>query len=118
MTGTEPVKLTLAGQEYSLRFTLPRLREMNSRTGKGTSQLLSEAIGLNFDALLWLLWAAIAHPENPTLKSKSPEQIMVMLDLKDTGNYLDVLSQVLDGSFEKRAEPGEPEDPQSPAPIQ
>lgn len=110
MNPTEGWKLTLKGQEYVLRLTVPRLREMNSRTGKGTRQLWLEASGLNFDSLTWLLWAAIAHPANKAVKDITVDKVMDLYDLIETGSICGVMADVITGSFKK----GDPADPQQP----
>lgn len=109
MNPSEGVKLTLKGQEYILRLTIPRLREMSSRTGKGTRQILLEAIGLNFDSIVWLLWACIAQPENPKQKDLSFDQAMALFDPQETGAVVDGLSRVVEASFMKPRETSDPQ---------
>lgn len=74
---------------------------MNSRTGKGTRQILLEALGLNFDAIVWLLWASIAHPENAAVKDASPDKVALLFDPQETGAIVDVLGDVVNSSFMK-----------------
>lgn len=99
MMPTDPVSVSLSGTDYILRFTLPRLREMNVRTGKGTAVLLAELTQLNFDALAWLLWAAVTHPGNPTLKSATPEQVLELVDAEHLRDVIQALAAAAEKSF-------------------
>lgn len=95
MTPTEGQKLTLRGKEYTLRFTLPRLRELCQRSGGGLYNLRLQATTLNVDSLLLLLWGAIAHPGNDMAKA-TIDEVAALIDMNELRPTAVILSDLLE----------------------
>lgn len=94
MTPTEGKTITLKGKTYTLRFTLPRLRELSQRSGKGLYNLNLESLTLNTETLILLLWAAIAHPANDMQKA-TVDQVADLLDVQDLRPASQAINEVL-----------------------
>lgn len=99
MDGTDSIKLTLAGQVYNFRFTLPRLKDINNLTGKGTTQLMLEASQLHYGAIEMLLWAGLAHPGNPRLKDATSADTAALFNLKDSRAITAAFLAAFEASF-------------------
>lgn len=101
MTGQDTVTLKLGEVEYVFRFTLPRLRELTEKTGKGVRELMFQATTFNFIALDWLLWAGLANPENPELKAMKPEKVLTLYQLDDAQNIIKAIDAAYTVQFAK-----------------
>lgn len=115
MDGSDSVKLTLAGQEYKFRFTMPRLKEINNLTGKGTTQLMLEASQLHYGALELLLWAGLAHPGNPKLRDATVAETAKLFNLKDSRAITSAFLTAFEASFGPAEDGTETENPRKPA---
>lgn len=109
MTPTEGQKLTLRGKEYTLRFTLPRLRELCQRSGGGLYNLRLQATTLNVDSLLLLLWGAIAHPGNDMAKA-TVDEVAMLIDMNELRPTAVILSDALEELLKPAENPQKPDD--------
>ena len=116
----DSITVTLKGQPYVLRFTIPRLRQLAQRTqsianpvGVGLLQLTQAAVLRNYDAIVMLLWAGLAHPDNPGLKDATQEDVEQLITLGDAQPIIDAITALIKMEFPKKAVNGAP-DPQQP----
>ncbi len=102
MTPTEGKEITLRGKTYTLRFTLPRLRELSQKSGKGLYDLNLSSLTLNVESVITLLHAAIAHPGNELGKA-TVDQVAELMDVADLRPVSQALNEAL-GEILKPAE--------------
>ncbi len=118
----DSVKVTIDEKPYILKFTIPRLRQLAQRTqsianpvGVGLIPLVQAAVMRNYDAIAMLLWAGLAHPDNPGLKDATLEQIESLMSLGETQHIVDSIAALIRQEFK----PSLDSDPQQPAaPVQ
>lgn len=108
MLPTDPVKVTLSGQEYLLRFTMPRLIEVSVRSGFGFYTLYAKAVTADYNAIMWVLWCGLTIPENVALKDASPQAIAALMDTHDTLGIIDAMKLAFEASMSKTPNPPAP----------
>lgn len=72
MIPSEAPVVRVGDQDFILRFTVPRVREMEIRSGKTLTQMAAGLVQLSLDSATWMFWAAVAHPDNPAYKDAAP----------------------------------------------
>lgn len=117
MNQSDAVDLSLKGKVYKLRFTLPRVKEINALTGKGLQVLLAEALQLNYASMEMVLWAGLAHPGNSQLRDMPLGDVAKLFTMRDTRSITKGILAAFESSMGPAEESGsdEAEDPQKPA---
>lgn len=104
----------------TLRLTVPALREVKRRAGRGLGELLIAVGTLDLDAIVWILWAA-ARGEDPKLTDDAMAQ--AVQDYLDAGHTVDDLVDLVEELAERAGllkpadpppAPGETETPAGP----
>ena len=121
----DSITIMLGGKQYVLRYTVPRLIHLARRTrsetspaGLGLLQLAQAAVQRNYDAIVLLMWAGLAHPDNPDLKNATVENIGDLLTLSpgETQAIVDAIALLYRTEF--RPAVNGAVDPQRPAALQ
>ncbi len=107
MTPTEGKTITLRGKEYTLRFTLPRLKALCEQSGGGLYNLRLQATTLNIPQLLLLLWGAIAHPGNE-MERATVADVEKLIDMNELRPTAVVLSDLLEEYLKPAEDPQKP----------
>lgn len=111
--------IKIGDQQLIARFTIPRLRELNLRTGKTTAEIMREVVGLSFDAIMWMFWAAVAHPGNKEYANTPPPSALgsvaspleQLVQPENTQAIINGITEAFKVAFPPAAVPANPPNP-------
>lgn len=87
---------------------MPRLIEVSVRSGFGFYTLYAKAVTADYNAIMWVLWCGLTHPDNAVLQNAAPEAIAALMDTHDTVGIITGMKAAFEASFSKTPNPPAP----------